>query len=98
MQAGAKVRAYDPAAMDVARRDLPRKWFDADALELVQHQYDALTQADAMVLVTEWKPFRHPDFAQIKGLMRQPLIFDGRNQYDPALVRGLGFEYYGVGR
>jgi len=98
IKAGAVVRAYDPAAMEVARRDLPRKWFDSKRLELVEHQYDALKQADAMVLVTEWKPFRHPDFAQIKSLMRQPLIFDGRNQYDPAQVRGLGFEYYGIGR
>lgn len=98
LQAGAKVRAYDPAAMEVARRDLPRKWFDSKGLELVEHQYDALKQADAMVLVTEWKPFRHPDFGQIRGLMRQPLIFDGRNQYDPTQVRGLGFEYYGIGR
>lgn len=98
IDAGAKVRAYDPAAMEVARRDLPRKWFDSKSLELVEHQYDALKGADAMVLATEWKPFRHPDFGQIKDLMRQPLIFDGRNQYDPAHVRGLGFEYYGIGR
>lgn len=98
LEAGAKVRAYDPAAMEVARRDLPSRWFDSKNLELVEHQYDALEQVDAMVLVTEWKPFRHPDFVQIKNLMRQPLIFDGRNQYDPAHVRGLGFEYYGIGR
>lgn len=98
IDAGAKVRAYDPAAMEVAQRDLPRKWFDSKTLELVEHQYDALKGADAMVLVTEWKPFRHPDFGQIKSLMRQPLIFDGRNQYDPAHVRELGFEYYGIGR
>lgn len=96
--AGATVCAYDPAAMEVARRDLPRKWFDSKRLELVEHQYDALKQADAMALVTEWKPFRHPDFVHIKNLMRQPLIFDGRNQYDPAQVRGLGFEYFGIGR
>lgn len=98
ISSGAKVHAYDPAAMEVARRDLPRKWFDSESLELVEHQYDVLKQADAMVLVTEWKPFRHPDFVQIKSLMRQPLIFDGRNQYDPTHVRGLGFEYYGIGR
>lgn len=98
IRAGAAVRAYDPAAMEVARRDLPGQWFDSKSLELVEHQYDAVKDADAMVLVTEWKPFRHPDFNRMKNLMRQPLIFDGRNQYDPAHVRELGFEYQGIGR
>lgn len=98
IRAGAVVRAYDPAAMGVARRDLPRQWFDSKSLELVEHQYDALQGADAVVLVTEWKPFRHPDFVRMKGLMRQPVIFDGRNQYDPRHVRELGFEYQGIGR
>ena len=98
VKAGAVVRAYDPAAMDVARRDLPPDWFQTKRLELVEHQYDALKDADAMVLVTEWKPFRHPDFERMKTLMRQPVIFDGRNQYDPAHVRTLGFEYQGIGR
>jgi len=98
IKAGAVVRAYDPAAMDVARRDLPQDWFQSNRLELVEHQYDALKDADAMVLVTEWKPFRHPDFERMKILMRQPVIFDGRNQYDPAHVRALGFEYQGIGR
>ena len=96
--AGATVRAYDPAAMEVARRDLPPRWFESKCLELVEHQYDALTGADALALVTEWKPFRHPDFARMKALMRQPIIFDGRNQYDPSHVRDLGFEYQGIGR
>lgn len=98
IRAGATVRGYDPAAMEVARRDLPGQWFDSKSLELVEHQYDAVKDADAMVLVTEWKPFRHPDFNRMKSLMRQPLIFDGRNQYDPAHVRELGFEYQGIGR
>jgi UDPglucose 6-dehydrogenase len=51
-----------------------------------------------LILVTEWKPYRHPDFARIKGLLKQPLIFDGRNQYDPALLARQGFEYHGIGR
>lgn len=96
--AGAVVRAYDPAAMTVARKDLPQNWFDSKKVELVEHQYDALKDADAMALVTEWKPFRHPDFARMKSLMRHPIIFDGRNQYDPSHVRSLGFEYQGIGR
>ena len=98
IRAGASIRAYDPAAMAVARRELPQQWFESKSLELVEHQYDALDGVDAMVLVTEWKPFRHPDFARMKSLMRQPVIFDGRNQYDPAQVRQLGFEYQGIGR
>jgi len=96
--AGVRVQAYDPAAMDVARRDLPKAWYESDSLELIEHQYDALRDVDGLILITEWKPFRHPDFMRMKGLMRQPLIFDGRNQYDPAHVRELGFEYQGIGR
>lgn len=96
--AGATVTAYDPVAAESAKRELPAKWFDSGALKLVDKQYDALDGADAMVLVTEWKPFRHPDFALIKKLLKQPIIFDGRNQYDIAPLRAAGFEYQGIGR
>lgn len=95
---GARVRAYDPVAMEVARRELPQSWFKNGELVLVEHQYEALRGADAMVLVTEWKPFRHPDFDQMKSLLKQPAIFDGRNLYDRHLMRELGFEYRGIGR
>ncbi len=96
--AGATVTAYDPVAMEVAQDELPRAWFDSGQLTLVDHQYDALHNADAMLLVTEWKPFRHPDFAAMKRLMRQPVVFDGRNQYDPQAMRREGFDYQGIGR
>jgi len=96
--AGASVKAYDPVAMPAAKRELPRAWFDSGHLRLVDEQYSALEGVDAMVLVTEWKPFRHPDFGQIKKLMKRPIIFDGRNQYDPAVLRQAGFEYKGIGR
>ncbi|MGH8670420.1 MAG: UDP-glucose dehydrogenase family protein, partial [Burkholderiales bacterium] len=96
--AGAKVRAYDPVAMDIARRQLPKAWFSKGHVTLVEHQYEALKGADALVLVTEWKPFRHPDFAVMKKLMKTPLIFDGRNQYDPKHLKADGFEYHGIGR
>jgi UDPglucose 6-dehydrogenase len=96
--AGARVKAYDPVAMDVARREWPAEWFKSGKVELVKHQNDAVASADALVLVTEWKPFRHPDFDAIKIALRQPIIFDGRNQYDPAALRRAGFEYKGVGR
>ncbi|MBI3899030.1 MAG: UDP-glucose/GDP-mannose dehydrogenase family protein [Gammaproteobacteria bacterium] len=98
IKAGAKIKAYDPAAMEVARRTLPRAWFESGQLQLVNHQYDVVTGADALVLVTEWKPFRHPDFARIKGTMKAPVIFDGRNQYDASALREAGFTYYGIGR
>jgi UDPglucose 6-dehydrogenase len=96
--AGATVKAYDPVAMPSARRELPARWFETGGLTLVERQYDALSGVDALVLVTEWKPFRHPDFALIKKLLKQPVIFDGRNQYDPAHLRASGFEYQGIGR
>lgn len=96
--AGAKVRAYDPVAMEVATRELPTKWFESGQLELVGHQYDALIGADALVLVTEWKAFRTPDFSFMEQVMKSKVIFDGRNVYEPEKVRKLGFNYYGVGR
>lgn len=96
--AGASVKAYDPVAMPVARRELPAEWFEPDRLQLVERQYDALSGAHALVLVTEWKPFRHPDFSLVRKLMATPTIFDGRNQYDPAQLRAAGFTYQGIGR
>ncbi len=96
--AGARVRAYDPVAMEAAEAELPRAWFDNGSLELTRHQYEALEGVDALALVTEWKPFRHPDFAAMKKMMKQPILFDGRNQYDPQRVKADGFEYAGIGR
>ncbi len=96
--AGAKLRAFDPVAHEVARRELPKDWFDDGHLTLVEHQYDALDGVDAMALITEWKPFNFPDFDLMKERMRQPLIFDGRNQYEPQKMTELGFEYHSIGR
>jgi len=96
--AGASIRAYDPVAMEEAQHLLPADWFSHKHLMLVDEQYDALYNVDAMILVTEWKPFRHPDFYQIKNLMKSPVIFDGRNQYDPGRLKEDGFEYFGIGR
>ncbi|MHB8741969.1 MAG: UDP-glucose dehydrogenase family protein [Sulfuricaulis sp.] len=98
IDAGASVKAYDPVAMTVAKREFPRAWFDAGQLRLVDEQYLAVADVDALVLVTEWKPFRHPDLGRIKTIMKKPIIFDGRNQYDPKLLRDAGFEYSGIGR
>lgn len=98
IEAGASVCAYDPIAMETAKRELPKQWFDKGGLVLADHQYNAVKDADALVLVTEWKPFRYPDFDQMRNLMKGRAIFDGRNQYDPAHVKKEGFEYYGIGR
>jgi len=96
--AGAKVVAYDPVASEVAKHELPQDWFNHGHLKLAKHQYDVLSKADALILVTEWKPFHNPDFDKMKGLMNHPIIFDGRNQYDPKQVRDSGFEYFTIGR
>ncbi len=96
--AGARVLAYDPEAAGPARQELPRAWFDNRFLHLARHQYEALEGVDALVLVTEWKPFRHPDFKAMKKMMKRPVIFDGRNQYDPVALKEEGFEYCGIGR
>ena len=98
IEAGAKVKAYDPVAMEESRKYFPTGYFANEALTLCDHQYDALKDADAMVLVTEWKPFRQPDFNAIKRLLKQPVIVDGRNQYDPETLKLDGFIYSGVGR
>lgn len=98
LQAGAEVLAYDPVAMDAARREFDDSWFEKGSLKFIPYQYDVLKGADALVLVTEWKRFRQPDFNAVKDLMREPVIVDGRNQYSPEMLESLGFEYYGIGR
>lgn len=98
IQAGATVQAFDPVAMPTAEHELPKAWFESGQLKLADEQYAAVGGVDGLILITEWKPFRHPDFARIKSLMRQPVIFDGRNQYDPEALRADGFEYHGIGR
>ena len=91
---GATVAAYDPAAMPETRR----LYGERPGLMLAPHPMDALRDADALLIVTEWKAFRSPDFAAMKALLRQPVIFDGRNLYDPAAMRREGFEYFPIGR
>ncbi|MDR8731129.1 UDP-glucose dehydrogenase family protein [Burkholderia pseudomultivorans] len=99
---GATVRAYDPVAIDEARRvfalDLAE---DADALarlRFVDTQDAAVTGADALVIVTEWKEFRSPDFTRLKAELKAPVIFDGRNLYEPDAMAELGIDYYAIGR
>lgn len=95
---GGKVRAYDPEAMQVACGMIAAGLLQSGQVVMTENQYDALTDVDALTLVTEWKPFCYPDIKVMKASMRQHVIFDGRNQYDPRQMREAGFEYYGIGR
>jgi UDPglucose 6-dehydrogenase len=89
---GAKVRVYDPEAQQVARAVFGSKVYYS------KNAYDAISGADALLIVTEWNEFREPDFQKMKKLLKQPVIFDGRNLYDPAHIRELGFTYSSIGR
>jgi UDPglucose 6-dehydrogenase len=89
--AGAKVRAFDPVAMDVAGSILP-------AVEMCADPYTMAKGCDALMVVTEWNEFKQLDLEKVKGLLKSPVIFDGRNIYDPAAMRNMGFKYRGMGR
>ena len=92
LDAGAVVRAFDPVAMDECRRRV------GDRIEYATNMYDALTGADALVVVTEWPEFKIPKFTYIEKALRRKLIFDGRNIYNPEQMREFGYEYHGIGR
>jgi UDPglucose 6-dehydrogenase len=89
---GAVVRGYDPVAMNVAARVLP------PAFKLAQDPYECARDADAVIIVTEWNEFKQLDLAQLKQVMKQPVIIDARNIYEPAMVKATGFTYRGIGR
>ncbi|THF65770.1 UDP-glucose/GDP-mannose dehydrogenase family protein [Pseudothauera nasutitermitis] len=91
---GASVVAYDPVAMEEARRLLGSR----QGLKYASQPMDALADADALIVVTEWKEFRSPDFARMGRQLRERIVFDGRNMYEPAVVRRHGLEYHGIGR
>lgn len=92
LERGAKIKAYDPKAFEHA------KTIWADKITYAKNAYEALEDADAMLLLTEWNEFRRPDFDKIKALLNTPIIFDGRNQYDPKRMEQRGFEYACVGK
>ena len=92
LAAGAEVQAYDPEAMDEARKIF------GDRVQYTHRNYDALHGASALLILTEWNEFRRPDFSRIERLLREPVIFDGRNIYDPVDLRKLGFTCYSIGR
>ncbi len=89
---GAKIRAYDPEAIETAR------CLFGDRITLCDKTYDALEGADALAVVTEWNTFREPDFDRMRGLLKSPVVFDGRNVYSPEQMRALGFTYFSIGR
>ena len=89
---GATVKGYDPASMKEARRVLGSK------IQLSEDSYSLLQGADALLIMTEWQEFRDPDFERIKSLLKSPMIFDGRNLFEPADMKKMGFEYFCIGR
>jgi UDPglucose 6-dehydrogenase len=89
---GVSVRAHDPVALNGAKAIFGK------SVALFDNNYDALKGADALIIVTEWNEFRRPDYTRMKSLMKRPVIFDGRNIYDPKAMKENGFEYYGIGR
>ncbi len=92
LQAGAKCQVHDPEALENARKYL------GDRVTYHKTNYEALKGADALLILTEWNEFRHPNFQRIKAELKQPVIFDGRNLYDPDLMKALDLRYYSVGR
>jgi UDPglucose 6-dehydrogenase len=92
LRIGAKVYAHDPVANGNAKKIL------GDKVHFSDSNYDVLKDADALIVVTEWSEFRQPDFDRMKRLMKSPVIFDGRNIFDPREMRARGFSYYGVGK
>lgn len=92
LTAGARVQAFDPEAMEEARKIF------GDRIQYTHRNYDALHGAAALLILTEWNEFRRPDFERIKKLLKQPVIFDGRNIYDPGELKRSGFKYYSIGR
>jgi UDPglucose 6-dehydrogenase len=92
LESGAKVRAYDPVATDEAKKIL------GNSIEYASDPYEAAKDADALALVTEWSEFHLPDFKKLGALLKNKVIFDGRNIYDPAELKSMGFSYFGIGR
>ena len=92
LTAGANIVAHDPVAMAEARRRLGSR------IHFAESSYEALRDADALAVITDWNEYRHPDFERMRTLLRRPLVVDGRNLYTPAKMQQLGFEYYSIGR
>ena len=94
LRRGATIKAFDPVAMTEAKRVLA----GVPGITFVDAQAAALAAADALLIVTEWRQFKSPDFDQIRTTLKQPVVFDGRNLYDPVAMARMGIEYFGIGR
>ena len=92
LEAGATVTAFDPVAMEECRRKIGNR------IQYASHMYDALQEADAMIVVTEWQEFKVPKFTYIEKALKEKVIFDGRNIYSPEQMEEFGYTYYGIGR
>jgi UDPglucose 6-dehydrogenase len=92
---GAQIKAYDPKAVNEAKEHYLK---GVQNIDYVNSKYEVLKSADALVLLTEWKEFRSPDFEEIKTQLKTPVIFDGRNQYNTLSLEEKGFEYYQIGK
>ncbi len=92
LKEGASICAHDPAAMGEARHSV------GDRIEYAETNYDALVGADALVVVTDWNEYRHPDFVRVRSALKRPVIIDGRNLYDPEQMKELGIQYFSIGR
>ncbi len=92
LEMGAKVQSYDPKAVESA------KFYFGDKISYAKNAYEALENADCLLLLTEWNEFRRPDFERVKHLLKNPVIFDGRNQYEPSRMLEKGFEYHQIGK
>ena len=92
IEKGATVSAYDPAAMESS------KFYFGDRITYATNDYDALENADALLILTEWNEFRNPEFSKLRETLKEPVIFDGRNIYDPAEMPGHGLRYHSIGR
>jgi UDPglucose 6-dehydrogenase len=95
--AGARVRAHDPEARHEAKHHFA-DLLETGALAVCEHNYDCLTDADALLVLTEWAPYRTPDFARIRALLKEPVVFDGRNLWEPGKMAEMGFRYVSIGR
>jgi len=92
LELGANIKAFDPKAIDATKKIL------GDKITYAKNSYDTLEDADALILVTEWNEFRRPDFDKIKSMLKNPVIFDGRNQYEAKRMKERGFDYFNIGK
>ena len=98
ISSGATIIAHDPVAINEAHDYFREEWYESSKLKFENNELSTIDGADALILVTEWKMYRNPNFETLKKMLKQPVIFDGRNQFNPKKLSNLGFYYKGIGR